>query len=428
MLILKKLNHYAINLFYKTYPPFAYITYDAETLFYIWKENFKYFKLMLNATSFFQIRKFNKLRIKFLESYFPEYLLVSIRNTEDNNNYFSEHIDLKYFSLLREFILEYGFKTYYISDILNLNDTTLSSKIKKYFLIFDYIKNNHYFTENKNVGLNFCINFYDNINLEKNSIPENIMGFSLCQIYKFHYYNFYIGLNIDCKELSEDDIKEFAFIYLHEQAHSIDMALYCHLKKPLFLTNLFSNYKNNKDETYFYKIYQEIFNSSYNKTKKVILSDSFHIIEKEKIKTCDCYSEFLDLSIMNNKDKILFIDFLERSFFKKSNLNTFPHNIKKFLKQNNSSYQENNKIYYNKKFFCYLYKKENNFNLFYNNLNTSFIDSYFNLDISHQKYLLDTEEKFANTRFYNTGTSYTYFLFEELIKEIFITKNSFFYP
>lgn len=423
----EKLHNYAVELFYKHYPPFAHVTYESDTLLSVWKENLNYLVLMINSKNFLQIRKFNKLRIKFLRSYFPEYILLSVKHEAKKTTLSNLELCKSFFDTLKNFIILYGFKSYYVANILSFDKESLNKRIYNYFLVFDYIKQQKFFTNHTNTGLNFCVNFYDNINLNKRSIPDDIIGFSLCQIYKFKYYNLYIGFNIGKEEITYNEIKELASIYLHEQGHSIDMALYCYLKKPRFLTNLFSSYKDNKKHSFYFNIYQEIFNSAYNFSEKLFLSECNKTLQNKKIELSYFYEQSLNMSFTNNEERILFIDHLE-NFFESQNSKTSFNLLQNFFKDSEFlSNKEFTDTFFDKKFFYYLYSKEKGFNLLYNNLNTLFIDNYFDKNIEHQKYLLLPEEKFANTRFYNTHNSYTHFLFEELIKEIFTTNNPYFY-
>lgn len=423
----EKLHNYAVELFYKHYPPFAHVTYETDTLLSVWQENLNYLRLMTNSKNFLQIRKFNKLRIKFLRSYFPEYILLSVKPDDTKFSVINLHLCKNFFDTLKNFIMMYGFKSYYIANILSHDEHSIKKRVYNYFLVFDYIKQHKFFSNQTNTGLNFCVNFYDNINLNKRSIPDDIIGFSLCQIYKFKYYNLYIGFNIEKEEIKQSEIEEFASIYLHEQGHSIDMALYCYLKKPRFLTNLFSSYKDNKKHQFYFKIYQEIFNSAYNFSEKLFLSECSQTLQNKKIDLCYFYEQQLNISFENNEKRILFVDYLE-TLFNSQNNKTSLNLLQSFFKD--AAFLPKEKFtdtFFDKQFFYYLYSKEKNFNLFYNNLNTIFIDHYFHKNIEHQKYLLLPEEKFANTRFYNTQNSYTHFLFEELIREIFTTNNPYFY-
>lgn len=423
----EKLHNYAVELFYKHYPPFAHVTYESDTLLSVWKENLNYLALMINSKNFLQIRKFNKLRVKFLRSYFPEYILLSVKNDNSKFSFININLCKNLFDTLKNFIMMYGFKSYYAANILSHDEQSIQKRVCNYFLVFDYIKKQKCFSNQTNIGLNFCVNFYDNINLNKRSIPDDIIGFSLCQIYKFKYYNLYIGFNIEKQEISQSEIKEFASIYLHEQGHSIDMALYCYLEKPHFLTNLFSSYKDNKKYPFYFRIYQEIFNSAYNFSDKLFLSECNKSLQNKKIELCLFYEQQLNISFKNDEERILFVDHLE-TLFNFQNNKTSLNLLQSFFKD--SAFLSKEKFtdtFFDKQFFYYLYSKEKKFNLFYNNLNTIFIDHYFHKNIEHQKYLLLPEEKFANTRFYNTENSYTHFLFEELIREIFTTHNAYFY-
>lgn len=357
--------------------PLAYEGYSPEQMLSLWSDISG--KLKTLTGFYFAVHKIKKLT----QNLYPVYYTKKFFNLD--SSLFVP--DLNIFITAKQIQSNFGLKSLTLRINSQDNNETLAQRILKIFYFMDsFCKCYNY--ENNFFGLNKRIHFFDYIDFPYSSLYQDSLYKGICYFKRknINQYNLSIGIHMD------NNTEHLIKFYSHEQGHAIDYILGKNNIPYSCLTE-----KDRMNNLYLYHAYKNILSLAYNNSLPYSDSDYIVKINQAKKYSLNCLeSDSLFSSQKSTNDNY---DYIENQILKSSDKikSQYSGIIKTCLSKDDSfkNYYPDHKP-------------------FLKNKQGSLLHPHF-YDPEFLSYVIQIEERFANTRYVNQDN----ILLHGLHKEIF---------